>query len=86
MKLLIQSDKKHPNANLKETLEKKHALFWSKKEEDTFVKMLKKYGKNYKLIKAKIPTKTLTQVTKFKTLLLQKIKRNPRYRHAAMKK
>ena len=44
LKLRIQSDKKHPYANLKKTLEKKHSIFWTKKEEDIFVEMVKKHG------------------------------------------
>ena len=58
LKLRILADKSHPNSHLKKVLEKKSSVYWSKKEEATFVKMFKKYGKNYILIKARIPTKT----------------------------
>ena len=55
----IKLDKNHPESHLKEVLEKSHSRYWTQKEESTFVKMLKKYGKNYKLIQAAIPTKKL---------------------------
>ena len=64
--LKIQEDKNHPDSNLKEVLEKSHSRYWTQKEETTFVKMLKKHGKNYKLIQAAIPTKTLEQVIDFR--------------------
>ena len=57
LKSVIHEDNNH--SHLQEVLEKKPSWSWSKEEEETFITMFKKYGKNYKLIKAKIPTKTL---------------------------
>ena len=48
--------------------------------------MIKKYGKNYTLIKAKIPTKTLKQVRRYGWQLHKKIEANPKHRHSALKK
>ena len=59
---------------------------WTKKEEETFVKMFNKYGKNYALIKAKIPTKTHLQVRDFGYHLYKRIKANPKHKHFALRK
>ena len=59
---------------------------WNNKEEATFVKMLQKYGKNYKLISAKIPTKTHYQVSGYGRELYKRIQNNPKHRHSALKK
>ena len=48
--------------------------------------MFKKYGKNYKLIKAKIPSKTIEQVRSYRYDLHRKIKENPNHKHSALKK
>ena len=82
----IRDDNSHQNSHLKGVLEKTHSRYWSKKEEATFAKLFKKYGKNYKLIKAAIPTKTLEQVEKQKFDLFLKIKRDPKHCHSALKK
>ena len=48
--------------------------------------MLKKHGKNYKLIKANIPTKTQSQVNNFGRYLYTSILKNPEHRLAALEK
>ena len=44
------ADKNHPDAHLKKTLLKSSPHGMSKKDEATFIKVLKKHGKNFKLI------------------------------------
>ena len=48
--------------------------------------MLKKYGLNYTLIKAKIPTKTIKQVRRYRYNLHLKIEKNPKHKYFALKK
>ena len=78
LKDVIQADKKYPDSHLQEILMRSKSWYWSKKEEETFFKMFKKYGRNYRLIKAKIPTKTLKQVSRYGYTLHQKIEKNPK--------
>ena len=60
LKNAILRDKNHPDAHLKKLLEGGSPNFyWSQKENDMFIKLLKKHGKNYPLIAAKLKTKTL---------------------------
>ena len=60
LKKAILRDKNHPDAHLKKLLEGGSPNFyWSQKENDMFIKLFKKYGKNYPLIAAKLKTKTL---------------------------
>ena len=82
----LREDKNHPDSYLKEVLEKTHSNYWTPNEKATFIKMLKKYGKNYKLIKAAIPTKTQIQVHKFGYELYLKTNKNPKHRHSAFRK
>ena len=86
LKDVIQADNKNPDSHLQKVLARKPSWHWSKKEEETFVTMFKKYGKNYRLIKAKIPTKTLKQVSSYGYCLHKKIEANPKHKHFALKK
>ena len=76
--------KNYPDTHLKKTLLKGSPHKMSKEEEARFVKLLKKHGKNYKLIEAKMPTKTLAQVRNFGRSIYLEIKKNPRHRHKAL--
>ena len=67
-------------------LERRKGKSWSKQESSTFVKMVEKYGKNYKLIKAKIPTKTQRQVNSYGLYLYKRKEKNPKHLHSALKK
>ena len=58
---------------------------WSEKEETTFAEMVEKYGMNYKLIKANIPTRTFKGVKSHGYQLRRKIEINPKHRHSALK-
>ena len=71
---------------MKEVLEKSQIRYFSQKEEDTFVKLFKKYGKNYNLIKAAFPTRTLKQVRHFSYGLYVRITKDPKHIHSALKK
>ena len=82
----ILAEKNHPDSHLQEMLKNHPSRFWLKKEEETFIKMFKKYGKNYKLIKAKIPSKTYRQVRDYGYGLHRKIEANPKHKHCALKK
>ena len=79
-------DKNHPDAHLKKLLERGSPnYFWSQKEKDIFVKMLKKHGKNYPLIAAKLKTRTTSQVLYYGRNLYKKIEKNPKQIHKALK-
>ena len=47
--------------------------------------MLKKHGKNYSLITAKLKTKTAKQIYEYARNLYKKIEKNPRHIHKALK-
>ena len=71
---------------MKEMLEKAKSNSWSKKEQSTFIRMVEKFGKNYKLIGAKLPTKTNKQISSYGHRMYNMLVRNPKHVHSALKK
>ena len=84
LKRSIETVKNHPYAHLKKPLQKRNPHIWSKKEETAFIEMFKKYGKDYKQISAKIPTKTHIQVSHYGIHMYYRIQKNPRHRHKTL--
>ena len=78
-------DKNHQYAHLKKLLEGGDNYFWPQKEKDLFIKLVKKYGKNYPLIAAKLKTKTIRQISRYSYNLYTRIEKNPRHIHKALK-
>ena len=79
---LKQSNTDNQDSRLKKILEKRPNTQFSKKEEATFVKMVEKYGPDYKRITAKLRTKTLQQVRCFAYRQYKKIEKDPKLKHS----
>lgn len=85
LKTSIQANKHHPDSHIKKIIESP-VYCWSKEEEATFVELIKKHGKNYKLISATIPSKDVQQIRMHCCKLYKKLEKNPRHIHRALKK
>ena len=78
LKNAILKDKNHPDAHLKKPLEGGSPnFFWPQKENDMFIKLFKKHGKNYPLIAAKLKTRTSAVVNVHGRDLYRRIVKNP---------